>query len=134
MFNGENIVATEHSKGGYKLLPPIRTMPLAAGMEDPASVAFVSVRLYVENASIDTLPEHMARIVIAPNIRASNRSQTQHCLRIVGDKSWMHLDRRICSMIACELCMHPVCRHDFLHPTQRITYEQPTNGYIGCLV
>src|SRR6266481_2042844 len=96
MLDGEHVIVAEHSERGGKLLPPFRAMAVAAGAEDPSTVALIRVWLGVEYSCqrqiswvqlrvfgmhvedgiaenpdggdwIDALPEHVAWVVVAAN-------------------------------------------------------------------
>ena len=98
MFDRKHIIVAEHSERLGKLFPPLGAMAITAGAEDPSAVSLISVGLRVEyprqrqigriqlrvlgmnvedrvtkNSDgrdwIDTLPEHVAGIVVAANGR-----------------------------------------------------------------
>src|ERR1700757_3239338 len=108
-------------------------MAIAASSEDPSAIAFVGVRLGVEDTrarqigriklrifcvdvedrvskntdscdGVNVLPEHMARIVIATNGRACDLAEAQQRLRAVDHKAGMHLDSDFYAMVRCKLC------------------------------
>jgi hypothetical protein len=98
MLDGEDAVVAEHPERGDKLFPPLCAMTIAAGAEDPPAIALVGVWLGVEYPGerqiggielgvfgvdvkdgvaekangcdgIDSLPEHVAWVVVAANRR-----------------------------------------------------------------
>src|ERR1019366_8423911 len=134
MLDRKHIIVSKHSQRRYKLAPPLRAMTIADGAENPRAIALVRIRFRIEDAHrrkialedlrvfrvdmenriaqyansgdrIDSLPEHVARVVIAPDRLARDRPQTQHRFRVVSHKAGMHFDRDLHAMIGRELAM-----------------------------
>src|SRR5579864_3130205 len=107
-------------------------MAIAAGAEDPRAVAFVSIRLGVEDAGahhvgwvqlrilgmhvedgvaqhadrnyrVDTLPEEMARIEVASYVLSRDCAQPEHRLRTVDNEARMHLDCNLHPVVSSKL-------------------------------
>src|SRR4051812_24895101 len=107
-------------------------MSVTTGAEDPCAISFVGVRLRVEHAGhwqiafihlsifrmnvenrisqysnsrdwIDTLPEHVTRVVIAADRRTCKGTKAQHRFWAVGEKAGVHLNCDSYSVIGSEL-------------------------------
>src|ERR1700754_2932365 len=120
-------------------------MAITAGSEDPCTILLIRIGLRVEHPRqrqigrvqlrvlgmnmedrlaknsdsrnwIDTLPEHVARVVVASNSRTCQRTQSQHCLGAIHDNPRMHLHRDLYSVLRSEpSVLYPVWR-DYLVP------------------
>ena len=141
MLNRQDVVVAVHPQGGDKFLPPFSAVAVAAGAEDPAAVALVSVGLGVENAGadkvgrielgilgmdvkdgvaedadgadgIDALPEHVTGIVVTADGGPGDLAQAQHGFRTVDDEAGVHLDGDADAVVGCKFCFFdPVGRH-----------------------
>src|ERR1700733_9617064 len=107
MLDREYIIVSVHPQRRNKLAPPLSPMSIPDGAENPRAIALVGVLFRIEDARcrevalvdlsvfrvdmknripqyanggyrVDSLPKHMARIVIAADRIARNRPQTQH--------------------------------------------------------
>src|SRR5260370_35262626 len=120
-------------------------MAISASPEDPCPVALVGIFLRVEYAGlrkigfvnpcvpgmhvedrvaqnadgldgIDSLPEHVAGIVIASDGFARDGAQSQHRLGTIDDEARMHFDGDLDAMIFSELRVPGPIRNYFLVP------------------
>src|SRR4051812_20638460 len=120
-------------------------MSVAARAEDPGSIALIGVLLCIENAclrqivivnlsifsvyvedsisqhadrldGIDTLPEHVAWIVVTADAIASDGAQLQHRFGTVDYEPGMHLDGDFDAVVFGELAMLNPVRRNFLLP------------------
>jgi hypothetical protein len=145
MLDRKYVIVTEHAKSGDEFFPPFLAMTVAAGAEDPTTIPLVRIFLGVEHTGerqiaivdlrvfgvhvedgvaqdtnrrnrIDTLPEHVAGIVVAPDRRSGDRPEFQHRFRAVHDKSGMHLDCDLDAMFFRKLGMLGPIRNYLLFP------------------
>src|SRR2546423_14156963 len=120
-------------------------MTIATRSKDPAAVPFIGVFLRVENTcfgqikivnlcvlsvhmedaiaqytdslyGIDSLPEHMAGIVVTSDAVSRNRTKLQHGLGAIHDEARMHLNCDLHTVIFCKLAVIGPIGRNFLLP------------------
>src|SRR5882762_7875630 len=144
MFDGEYAIIAEHSQSRDKFLPPFCTMSVAAGPEYPTAIAFIGIGFCIQHSGthqisgielsvlcmnvedrvaqnphcrnwVNSLPEHMTRIVVAPEGGACDCPEAAHRLRTINHEPRMHFDGDLDLMLRRKLCpFYPVWCYNFV--------------------
>ncbi len=158
MLDRQHVVVAEQAQSRDEVPPPRLAVAVAAGAEDPrasrarrctvscrarrssagsGSKIWVSLAWTWKMASpstrmaaigIDPLPEQVARIEVAADLRTGDAPQLQHRLGAVDDESGMHLDGDLDAVIGREPGALSSSTGDHLRPTASRSVSRKSGG------